>query len=93
MHCIIFFPLGTPISDSPVKASSPTKSLYPHTPGILPVVEEEEGQSDDELLTRGESEAQSTSDGGPSNADEIHDLINGTSGLSAQNATLLSKYQ
>lgn len=70
-----------------MKSASPTKSIYPHTPGILPVVEEEEGQADE--LDGDESEIQSTSEA-MSNADEVHDLINGSSGLSAQNAVLLS---
>ena len=74
-----------------MKSVSPTKSIYPHTPGVLPVVEEEEGQADDELAGV-DIEIQSTSDG-PSNADEVHDLINGTSGLSTQNAVLLSKWK
>ena len=76
--------------ETPLKSVSPTKSIYPHTPGILPVVEEE-SQADDELAGV-DIEIQSTSEGAPSNADEVHDLINGTSGLSTQNAVLLSKW-
>ena len=78
--------------ESPTKAASPSKSVYPHTPGILAVVEEED-TLDDHLHSRVDSETQSTSDiGGPgSNADEVHDLVYGSGGLSSQNAVLLSK--
>ena len=92
---------GTPTLESPTKPVSPTKTPYPHPPGILPIVEEEEGQ-----LGEGEEsgEAEGQRDGGredpreeqlgsevPSNADEVHDLIHGSSGITSQNAALLSK--
>ncbi|XP_022081686.1 dynein gamma chain, flagellar outer arm-like [Acanthaster planci] len=90
---------STPTLESPVKPVSPTKTPYPHAPGILPIVEEEENLNGDE-----EEEEHGTKEGGkeentedpmesevPSNADEVHDLIHGSTGITAHNAALLRK--
>ena len=92
---------GTPTLESPSKPVSPTKTPYPHPPGILPIVEEEEGPlGEGEENGEGEAEREGVREDPredqlgsevPSNADEVHDLIHGSAGITAQNAALLSK--
>ncbi|XP_071801693.1 uncharacterized protein [Asterias amurensis] len=86
---------STPTLESPLKPVSPTKTPYPHPPGILPIVEEEEN-----ALGEDEEETKESKDHPPeellgsevpSNADEVHDIIIGMSGITSHNAALLRK--
>ena len=68
---------------------SPTKTATLTHPGVLEgIVEEEEGVS-----TRADSphDHRSVTEG-MSNADEVHDLTNNLTGLTAQNAALLREF-
>ncbi|XP_077977225.1 dynein axonemal heavy chain 8-like isoform X3 [Glandiceps talaboti] len=67
---------------------SPQKSL-PGQSGLLPVVEEEDIQSEG-VQTEGQTDKDRDSET-TSNADEVHDLINAAGALTSQNAVLLRK--